>query len=357
MLHFMSDYMDAAHPEVLALLCETAGEMHPGYGADPRTRRACDLVRQACGLGGEADVFLLAGGTQANVVCIDALLAPWEGAVAASSGHVSLHEAGAVEFAGRKVLELPHREGRIEPDALAAFLEARFGDENREHMVYPGLVYLSWPTEWGTLYARAELEAIREICTRHGLRLYLDGARLACGLAAGDLSLPEIARLCDAFYIGGTKQGCLFGEAAVFPKGAPPHFANHVKRHAGLVAKGRVLGVQFEALFGGVAGGDCLYFRIGRHAVGMARLLKERLSALGVAFAVDSPTNQVFPVFEDQVLARLAGKVSWNFWEKAGAGRSVVRLACSWATRREDVEALADLVRGALAAPAGEERP
>ncbi|MBO4295592.1 MAG: low specificity L-threonine aldolase [Desulfovibrio sp.] len=344
MLHFMSDYMDGCHPKVLERLCQTNAELLPGYGADPHSLRACDLVRQACGLGGEADVFLLAGGTQTNVIAIDALLAPWEGVVAASSGHVSLHEAGAVEFTGRKVLELPQRDGKLGAGQLAAFLEARFGDENREHMVYPGLVYLSWPTEWGTLYAKEELLALREVCTRFGLRLYVDGARLACGLACGDIALPELARLCDAFSLGGTKQGCLFGEALVFPQGAPAHFANHIKRHAGLLAKGRAAGVQFEALLEEDGAGDCLYWRIGRHAATMAGLLRERLAALGVAFAVDSPTNQLFPVFEDAALERLSGRVSWSFWEKPDASHTVVRLATSWATRQEDVEALASLV-------------
>ena len=269
---------------------------------------------------------------------ISSMLADYEGVIAAKTGHISTHEAGAIEYTGHEVLELPQVEGKIAPETLEKYLSGYFADENREHMTYPGMVYLSWPTEYGTLYSRAELESISGICRRYGIPLYLDGARLAYGLMSreADLDLPAIAELCDVFYIGGTKVGALCGEAVVFTKGnMPKHFLTSVKRRGALLAKGRLEGVQFDALFT-----DGLYFRIGRHAVGLAEKMKEILSAHGIPLAIHSPTNQQFPVLEDGMLERLAGKVAYSFWEKKDENHTVIRLATGWSTSEEDLRAL-----------------
>ena len=241
-------------------------------------------------------------------------------------------------YTGHEVLELPQVEGKIAPETLEKYLSGYFADENREHMTYPGMVYLSWPTEYGTLYSRAELESISGICRRYGIPLYLDGARLAYGLMSreADLDLPAIAELCDVFYIGGTKVGALCGEAVVFTKGnMPKHFLTSVKKRGALLAKGRLEGAQFDALFT-----DGLYFRIGRHAVGLAEKMKEILSAHGIPLAIHSPTNQQFPVLEDGMLEQLAGKVAYSFWEKKDENHTVIRLATGWSTSEEDLRAL-----------------
>lgn len=269
-------------------------------------------------------------------MAIGGLLRPWEGVVSAVTGHINAHEGGAVEFTGHKVLALPHRRGKVEPEALRAVLAAFYADPNHEHMVFPGMVYISHPSEYGTLYTLAELEALSDICKKFHIPLYMDGARLAYALAsAGDVTLPDIARLCDVFTIGGTKCGALCGEALVFPKGAPEHFLTLIKQRGALLAKGRLCGAQFEALFE-----NGLYFELGKSAVALAMELKKGLLARGFELFEDSPTNQQFPVVPDALLPELAGRVAYSFWEKRGAGDSVIRLATSWATRPEDVEEL-----------------
>ena len=337
MVSFESDYIAGAHPEVLRRLTETNAEPLPGYGSDRYCESAKEKIRNAAGIP-DAEVAFLSGGTQANAVVISSMLADYEGVIAAKTGHISTHEAGAIEYTGHEVLELPQEEGKIAPETLEKYLSGYFADENREHMTYPGMVYLSWPTEYGTLYSRAELESISGICRRYGIPLYLDGARLAYGLMSpeADLDLPAIAELCDVFYIGGTKVGALCGEAVVFTKGnMPKHFLTSVKRRGALLAKGRLEGVQFDALFT-----DGLYFRIGRHAVGLAEKMKEILSAHGIPLAIHSPTNQQFPVLEDGMLERLAGKVAYSFWEKKDENHTVIRLATGWSTSEEDLRAL-----------------
>ena len=337
MVSFESDYIAGAHPEVLRKLAETNLEALSGYGTDPYCESAKQKIRDLIGIP-DADIFFLAGGTQANAVVISTVLADCEGVVAAKTGHISTHEAGAIEYTGHEVLELPQVEGKIAPETLEKYLSGYFADENREHMTYPGMVYLSWPTEYGTLYSRAELESISGICRRYGIPLYLDGARLAYGLMSpeADLDLPAIAELCDVFYIGGTKVGALCGEAVVFTKGnMPKHFLTSVKKRGALLAKGRLEGVQFDALFT-----DGLYFRIGRHAVGLAEKMKESLSAHGIPLAIHSPTNQQFPVLEDGMLEQLAGKVAYSFWEKKDENHTVIRLATGWSTSEEDLRAL-----------------
>ena len=337
MVSFVSDYIAGAHPEVLKRLTESNAESLPGYGTDPYCTRAKEKIRDAVGIP-DAEVFFLTGGTQANAVVISTMLADYEGVVAARTGHVSAHEAGAIEYTGHEVLELPQTDGKLLPETLEEYLSSFFADENHEHMTFPGMVYLSHPTEYGTLYSKAELETIREICGKYGLRLYLDGARLAYGLMsrATDLSLHDIASLCDVFYIGGTKVGALCGEAVVFPRGnMPVHFLTSVKKRGALLAKGRLLGVQFDALFT-----DNLYFRIGKHAIDMAEKMKEIFQLHHVPFLRESPTNQQFVILENKQMEKLREKIAFEFWEKKGDTHTVVRFAAGWSTTMSDLLAL-----------------
>ena len=337
MVSFESDYIAGAHPEVLRKLAETNLEALSGYGTDPYCESAKQKIRDLIGIP-DADIFFLAGGTQANAVVISTVLADCEGVVAAKTGHISTHEAGAVEYTGHEVLELPQTDGKIDPDTLDGYLSAFFADENHEHMTFPGMVYLSHPTEYGTLYSKAELAAISEICRKHRLSLFLDGARLGYALMSRetDLTIADIAALCDVFYIGGTKVGALCGEAVVFTKGnMPKHFLTSVKKRGALLAKGRLLGVQFDALFT-----DDLYFRIGRHAVDMADRMKEIFRSHGVPFYIQSPTNQQFVVLENEQMNSLAEKIVFSFWEKKDEAHTVVRFATGWSTTENDLLAL-----------------
>ncbi len=337
MVSFESDYIAGAHPEVLRKLAETNLEPLPGYGTDPYCKSAKQKIRDLIGIP-DADIFFLAGGTQTNAVVISTVLADYEGVIAAKTGHISTHEAGAVEYTGHEVLELPQAGGKIAPDTLESFLSSFFADENHEHMTFPGMVYLSHPTEYGTLYSKAELTAISEICRKYRLSLFLDGARLGYALMSRetDLTIADIAALCDVFYIGGTKIGALCGEAVVFTKGnIPKHFLTSVKKRGALLAKGRLLGVQFDALFT-----DDLYFRIGRHAVDMADRMKEIFRSHGIPFYIQSPTNQQFVVLENEQINKLAKKVAFSFWEKKDDAHTVVRFATGWSTTENDLLAL-----------------
>ena len=341
MLSFESDYVEGAHERILQRLVETNLEQLSGYGEDRYCAQAKEKIKEACACP-EAEIFFLVGGTQTNTVAVDAFLRPYEGVVAAKTGHVSTHEAGAIEFHGHKVLELPEHEGKISGKDLKACLESFWQDENHEHMVFPGMVYISHPTEYGTLYNKEELEELSHICRSYEIPLYLDGARLGYGLMSRntDVTLPMIAEYCDAFYIGGTKVGALCGEALVFTKNnMPRHFLAIVKQHGALLAKGRLLGIQFDTLFT-----DDLYFTISRHAIEMAELLKEGLIAKGYALYRESPTNQQFVLLKNEKYQTLKGQVSMGFWEKPDPDHTVVRLATSWATRREDVEAFLALL-------------
>ena len=270
-------------------------------------------------------------------VVIDAMLKGFEGVAAADTGHVAVHEAGAVEYTGHKVLTIPHHSGKIDPGELKEYLEGFYQDANHEHMVFPGMVYLSHPTELGTLYSRKELEEISQICREYEIPLFLDGARLGYGLMSSDtdVTLQDVAQLCDVFYIGGTKVGALCGEAVVFPEKAPRHFLTSVKQHGALLAKGRVLGIQFDTLFT-----DNLYFDISRHAIERAEELKRVLQEKGCTFAWESPTNQQFVILEDSTVRRLKEHVVFSFWEKADETHTVVRFVTSWATRKEEIEEL-----------------
>lgn len=341
-LSFACDYSEGAHPLILKALAETNMEQSPGYGEDRWSRSAAQKIRAACACP-DADVHFLVGGTQTNSTVIAALLRDYEGVMATQTGHIGVHEAGAVEYTGHKVLTLPQRDGRLDADILASSLKAFHDDANRDHMVFPGMVYISFPTEYGTLYSRAQLEAIHRVCRSFGLPLFIDGARLGYGLMSrsSDLSLPDLASLCDVFYIGGTKVGALCGEAVVFPRGnAPAHFMTTVKQHGALLAKGRLLGIQFDTLFT-----DGLYFEISRHAIDMAEKIKEVLHRSGIPFFLESPTNQQFVILDDEQVARLSAQVSFDFWERLDDGRTVVRFATSWATAEADIDRLEALLQ------------
>lgn len=341
MISFESDYVAGAHPQILRRLAETNLERLPGYGSDRYCESARQKIRAACGCEA-AQVEFLVGGTQANAVVIAAMLKDYEGVVAAETGHISVHEAGAVELGGHKVLALPQKEGKLLPDTLREFLRGFYADGNREHMVFPGMVYISYPTEYGTLYTKRELEELSEICRSYEIPLYLDGARLGYGLMSGecDLTLREIAGLTDVFYIGGTKVGALCGEAVVFTKNnMPRHFLTSVKKRGALLAKGRVLGVQFDALFT-----DNLYFEISGHAIAMAEKLKGIFREKAIPFYLESPTNQQFVILENGQMERLAEQVSFSFWESCDSAHTVVRFATSWSTTEEELCALRDIL-------------
>lgn len=343
MISFENDYNTGAHPQIMARLLETNLEPLSGYGSDPYCESARRKIREACGCP-EAEVEFLTGGTQTNAAVISSMLRDYEGVIAARTGHISIHEAGAVEFTGHKVLELSQKEGKIVPEELKSYLTGFYADENHEHMVFPGMVYLSHPTEYGTLYTRAELEKIREICHSYKIPLFLDGARLGYGLMSRqtDLTLQDIAGLCDVFYIGGTKVGALCGEAVVFTKqNRPPHFTNSIKKRGALLAKGRLLGVQFDTLFT-----DGLYFKISRHAIDMAEELKEILESRKIPFYLKSPTNQQFVILENEWLKELKKDVMFSFWEQYNETHTVARFVTSWATTREDLEALRQVLDG-----------
>lgn len=341
MLSFESDYVEGAHERILQRLMETNLEQLSGYGQDCYCQKAKEKIRKACECP-DAQIFFLVGGTQTNTVAIDAFLKSYEGVVAAETGHVSTHEAGAIEYHGHKVLELPEHQGKIRGNELKALLESFWQDENHEHMVFPGMVYISHPTEYGTLYSREELEELSHICRSYEIPLYLDGARLGYGLMSQDtdVTLPMIAEYCDAFYIGGTKVGALCGEALVFTKNnMPGHFLAIVKQHGALLAKGRLLGIQFDTLFT-----EGLYFEIGRHAIEMAELLKKGLIEKGYTLYLNSPTNQQFVLLDNEKYQALQKEVAMGFWEKPDQDHTVVRLATSWATKRESVEQFLELL-------------
>ncbi len=341
MLNFSSDYTNGAHPYVLQRLVDTNSEILTTYGSDRYTESAKAKIREACGCP-EADIYFLAGGTQTNLTVISGMLGLCAGVIAADTGHIALHEAGAIEYTGHKVMTVPQHEGKITAEALSACLAAFDADENRTHMPYPGMVYISHPTEYGTLYSLAELEALSAICRVREIPLFLDGARLGYGLASRrtDVTLADIARLCDVFYIGGTKVGALCGEAVVFPQGnAPRHFFTMVKQHGALLAKGRLVGVQFDALFT-----DRLYLSVSRHAIELAEQLKAVLREKGYRFFMETDTNQQFVILENGQYAALTEKVALSYWEPYDEHHTVVRFATSWSTTEEDLAVLREIL-------------
>ena len=340
MLFFVNDYCEGAHPAILEKLVETNMEKLSGYGTDKYCDSAKEKIRKACGCP-DADVFFLVGGTQTNATIIGSVLNRYEGVLAAQTGHVSCHEAGAIEYTGHKVLTLPAENGKIKAESITDYVETFYGDESHDHMVFPGMVYISHPTEYGTLYTKAELEEISSVCRSYNIPLFLDGARLGYGLMSEetDVTLPMIAKYCDVFYIGGTKVGALCGEAVVFSGNrTPKHFLTLIKQRGALLAKGRLLGIQFDTLFT-----DNLYFEISRDAIAMADYLKKGLAEKGCRFYLDSPTNQQFVILENRKMTELKKEVKFSFWEKYDENHTVVRFATSWATKKEEIDQLLDL--------------
>jgi threonine aldolase len=352
-ISFSSDYTRNAHPQILKRLLDMGMEQNVGYGTDDICKSAAGKIKAACGCP-DAEVFFLVGGTQTNQTVIDMLLKPYEGVVAVQTGHIAAHEAGAIEFSGHKVLTVPamgeetdtdrfgSNVGKMSAKDLRTYVEGFFADGNHEHMVFPGAVYISHPTEYGTLYTKKELQDISAVCREFDLPLFLDGARLGYGLMSKrtDVTLKDIAELTDVFYIGGTKVGAMFGEAVVFTKGGKPkHHIPVVKQHGALLAKGWLLGVQFDTLFT-----DDLYFDISKNAIDMAEILKERLKEKNYEFFLDSPTNQQFIIVSDEKLSQIGDKVGYSFWEKYDDTHTVIRLATDWATTRENIDTLMEFL-------------
>ena len=336
MIRFECDYAEGAHPQVMALLEQTNLEQTPGYGMDPWCETAREKIREACGMP-QADVHFVVGGTQANLLVISSILRTYEGAVAATSGHINVHETGAVEATGHKVIALPETNGKISAAQVEAAALEYVHSPTQEHVVKPGIVYISHPTEYGTLYTKKELEALYAVCRKYRIPLFVDGARLAYALAAedNDVTLPELARLCDVFYIGGTKVGALFGEAVVFPNTALAEgFRMNMKQRGAMLAKGRLLGVQYAALFT-----DGLYEEIGRHADRLAMKIKKALKEKEIPLFYESSTNQQFCVLTDSQCAALKGKYAFSPSGPVEGG-NLVRFCTSWASREEDVDAL-----------------
>lgn len=337
MIRFECDYLEGCHPAILEALTATNLEQTPGYGLDPHCDHARQLIREACGAPNAA-VHFLVGGTQANTTVISACLKPYQGALAAQTGHINVHETGAIEALGHKVLPLPSADGKITGEQVRAYCHAHYTDETHEHMVQPGMVYISQPTENGTLYTLSQLKAIRAACDEYSLRLFVDGARCGYGLAApgNDVTLKDLAALTDVFYIGGTKVGALFGEAVVIA--APDlqkDFRYYIKRHGGMLAKGRLLGVQYETLFT-----QGRYEAIAKHAVELAWRLRRAFEAQGVKLLFDSPTNQQYPILTAKERAAFEEKYSFSFWQSISEDMAAVRVCTSWATKPEAVDEL-----------------
>ena len=341
MLRFECDYGEGAAPAVLDLLQQTNFDQTPGYGEDEYCAKAAAQIRSLCDAP-DADVHFFVGATQANLTVIAAALKPWQGVLCADSGHIHVHETGAVEATGHKCLALPGKNGKITARQVRKAVEEHRANASHEHEVQPGMVYISNPTEVGTLYNKEELTELSAACYELGLYLFVDGARMAYGLTspANDLSLQDYAALCDVFYLGGTKCGALFGEAVVITNDdLKPDFRYCIKQHGGMLAKGRLLGIQFDVLFT-----DDLYTKISKNAIDTANALKKGLAAKGYRFFMDSPTNQVFVILDNAQLAALEGRAKFGFWEKFDDTHTVVRIATSWATRMEEIEQLIALM-------------
>lgn len=341
MIHFDTDYMSGAHPKVMESLVATNFDQTPGYGTDEYTAHAKELIRTACGAP-DARVYFLVGGTQTNATVIDGILARHEGVLCAESGHINVHESGAIEATGHKVLTLPSYAGKVAAEDVRNFIDTFYSDDTYEHMVAPGMLYISFPTEYGTVYTLDELESISGVCRKAGIPLFIDGARLGYGLAAngGDVTLEDIARLSDVFYIGGTKVGALFGEAVVITNPALlKNFVPLVKQHGALLAKGRLLGVQFEALFT-----DGLYSQISKECVQRAVRLKDIFVSRGYTVEVDSPTNQQFFRLPNEVIDRLQQEITFELWGPRGETESVVRFVTGWTTTDADIDRLEELL-------------
>ena len=341
MIQFQCDYNEGAHPRILERMIQTNFEQTVGYGEDHFCEAARSLIKKACGRN-DADVHFLVGGTQANATVISSALKPYQGVVCAHTGHINVHETGAIEHGGHKVLAVPSENGKLSPEELLRTIEAHYEEDGPEHTVQPGMVYISFSTETGTIYTLAELKEFRSICDRFGLPLFIDGARLGYGLASEgcDVKLEDIAALADVFYIGGTKQGALFGEAVVITSEAlKKDFRYYIKQNGGMLAKGRLLGIQFITLFE-----DGLYFELASHAVTQALRIRDAFKKKGFAFLAESPSNQQFPILPDNVAQELGRNYLFSIWQKVDASHTAVRFCTSWATRSEAVDELIDAI-------------
>lgn len=338
MVQFQCDYNEGAHPLILQRLAETNMEQTVGYGLDPHCENARRLIREACEAP-DADVHFLVGGTQANATVISSILKPYQCVVSATTGHINVHETGAIEHGGHKVLALPTDNGLLCAEQIRLTLKAHFDDDSEpEHMVQPGMVYVSFPSEVGTIHTKAELTAIRDVCHQYGLPLFVDGARLGYGLMSpvADITLPELAKIADVFYIGGTKQGALFGEAVVITNDAlKKDFRYNIKQGGGMLAKGRLLGIQFETLFT-----NNLYFSMAKHAIDLAMKVRDVLTERGYSFLMESPTNQQFPILTNAQYEELSKKFLVSFWQRMDEEHIAIRICTSWATKPENVDAL-----------------
>ncbi|GEQ05059.1 low specificity L-threonine aldolase [Staphylococcus gallinarum] len=341
MISFENDYLEGAHEKVLARLIETNMVQESGYGTDSYTKQAQERIKEVIGLP-TAEVQLLTGGTQTNQIVIDTMLEPYQGVLAADTGHISTHEAGAIEFTGKKVLTLPSSNGKLSAESVKDYIEVFYNDANHDHMVFPGMVYISFPTEYGTLYSKQELEQLSAVCKAYQIPLFIDGARLGYGLASdySDVTIADIAQLSDVFYIGGTKIGALCGEAVVFTSNnMPKHFVTRIKQHGALLAKGRLLGVQFLELFT-----DNLYFEISQHAIKMAQKLRTSFVNKGYQLYIDSSTNQQFFIVHNDKLKELQTKIKFSIWEQYDATHTIIRFVTSWATTEENIAKIDALI-------------
>lgn len=337
MIRFECDYAEGAHPLIMQQLIDTNEDQTPGYGVDSYCEKAREYIKAKCGHD-DIDVHFLVGGTQANLTVISCALRSYQGVIAAESGHINGHETGAIEATGHKVLTIPSTDGKIQAKQIEQMCIEHREDESREHLVQPGMVYISFPSETGTIYSKKELLEIKQVCEEQGILLFLDGARMGYGLTSpqNDVTLKDIADCCDVFYIGGTKVGALFGEAVVIKNESLKNdFRYSMKQRGGLLAKGRLLGIQFKTLFK-----ENLYFEISKHAVDLALMIRKAFEEKGYEFMYDSTTNQQFPILPNEKLEVLSKNYSFTFWSKVDENKSAVRFCTSWATKKENVDKL-----------------
>lgn len=337
MISFQSDYNNGMLPEILEALSKTNNDKTPGYGFDPYTEAAKEKIRKAVD-NDNAEVFFLVGGTQTNTTVIDSVLLGCEGVICVETGHIEVHESGAVEAFGHKVITLPSDDSKLSPETLSAYMDTFLADETHPHMVQPGMVYISMPTEFGMVYTKTELEQLYATCQKYQLKLFIDGARLGYGLMseACNYDLPFLAKHCDVFYIGGTKVGAMMGEAVVFTgMKTPKYFFTTVKRHGALLAKGRMLGIQFDTLFT-----DNLYFKISQHAIDMAKRICSIFTKHGIKIAYNSPTNQQFVCLSPTLFDALSKNVAFEIWERKSNDEIICRFVTSWATKEAELDAL-----------------
>lgn len=341
MISFACDYTNGAHPKILEAFIRTNNDCQPGYGTDIYTASAKNKIKAACNR--DVEVEFITGGTQTNMIVISTMLNDYEGVISAYTGHIGVHEAGAIEYTGHKVLPIAPKEGKLVAKDVKKYIDDFYADGSYSHMVFPGMVYISNPTEYGTIYSKQELTELSNVCREYGLPLYMDGARLGYGLVCreNDLTLGDICDLCDVFYIGGTKVGALCGEAVVFTKNnRPKHFTTSVKKRGALVAKGRLIGIQFDTLFT-----DGLYFEISKNAIEKAEKLKALFESLNMEFFINSPTNQQFPILKNELVEKLKGEIGFEIWGDYGEDSKITRFATSWSSTGEELDALSSLLK------------